>query len=121
MDKISWLVAAEQIKRLKARYFRGVDLKDWSLIRSVFAEDMVCDFRGAATDPHTGFNAVPEATGAVIHGIEDAMAAFVASGAHFRSVHHGHMPEIEITGETTAHGLWENGRASCRERVGQYV
>ena len=94
------------IRELKARYFRGIDLKDWDLIRSVFADDVECDFRGAATDPATGFNPVPEATGSIILGIEDTVAAFEASGAHFRSVHHGHMPEIEILSDTTARAIW---------------
>jgi len=106
MDDIAVLRAIEQIKVLKARYFRGIDLKDWDLIRSVFADDVECDFRGAATDPATGFNPVPEATGSIILGIEDTVAAFEASGAHFRSVHHGHMPEIEILSDTTARAIW---------------
>lgn len=106
MDDLAWLVAVERIKQLKARYFRGVDLKDWALIRSVFTDDVICDFRGAATDPEIGFNPVPEATGAIINGIEDTVAAFIASSAHFRSVHHGHMPEIEVQSERTAKGIW---------------
>ena len=106
MDEIGQLIAIEKIKILKARYFRGVDLKDWDLIRSVFAQDVVCDFRGAATNPETGFNPVPEATSAIIHGIEDTVAAFKASAAHFRSVHHGHMPEIEMVSDTSAKGIW---------------
>jgi hypothetical protein len=106
LDDIGQLLTIEKIKKLKARYFRAVDFKDWDLLRTVFAEDVLCDFRGAATDPRTGFNPVPEATGAVIHGIEDAVAAFEASGAHFTSVHHGHMPEIEIISDSQASGIW---------------
>ncbi len=41
----TWIHAAmlweiEQIKQLKARYFRGVDAEDWDLFRSVFTEDV---------------------------------------------------------------------------------
>jgi hypothetical protein len=106
LDDIGRLLAVEQIKILKARYFRAVDFKDWDLLRTVFAKDVLCDFRGAATDPRTGHNPVPEATGAVLHGIEDAVAAFEGSGAHFTSVHHGHMPEIEIISDNQATGIW---------------
>ena len=106
MNDIDRLVATEAIKVLKARYFRGVDFKDWDLLRTVFAEDVECDFRGAATDPETGFNPVPEATGEIIRGRQATIEAFAAAGAHFRSVHHGHMPEIEIISETSARGIW---------------
>jgi len=37
----------EEIKKLKARYFRGLDTRDWDLYASVFAEDVVVDLRRA--------------------------------------------------------------------------
>lgn len=106
MTEIERLAAIEDIKILKARYFRSVDLKDWALARSVFADDVECDFRGAATDPATGFNAAPEATAVVLHGIEETMTAFESAGPHFQSVHHGHDPEITVTGPDSASGIW---------------
>ena len=33
----------EKLKQLKARYFRTMDTKDWSGMRSVFADDVVMD------------------------------------------------------------------------------
>ena len=33
----------EQIKKLKARYFRALDAQDWELYASVFAPDVVVD------------------------------------------------------------------------------
>ena len=33
----------EEIKKLKARYFRGLDSKDWDLYASVFTDDVVVD------------------------------------------------------------------------------
>ena len=33
----------EAIKRLKARYFRTMDTKDWAGMRQVFTEDVVVD------------------------------------------------------------------------------
>lgn len=106
MNDLQKLVAIEQIKVLKARYFRSVDLKDWTLARSVFADDVVCDFRGAAVDPTTGFNALPDALESVLSGKEETLAAFEAVAPYFYSAHHGHDPEITITAEDSATGIW---------------
>jgi hypothetical protein len=99
-------LAIEAIKVLKARYFRSLDTKDWELMTKVLAPDVVCDFRGATTDPVTGYNPAPDATGAVITGRDTSIAAMAAGLAGVNSVHHGHMPEIEITGPNGATGIW---------------
>lgn len=41
MNTIDQLVAIEEIKALKARYFRCVDTKDWDGFGAVFATDAV--------------------------------------------------------------------------------
>ena len=82
----------EDIKRLKARYFRCLDTKDWPGLREVFTDDLVADST--------------EAGGQVVTGA-DAFIAFlqeVLAGA--TTVHQGHMPEIELTSPTTATGIW---------------
>jgi uncharacterized protein (TIGR02246 family) len=82
----------EAIKRLKARYFRCLDTKDWAGLRAVFTDDLVADST--------------EAGGRVIDGA-DAFIVFlqeVLAGA--TTVHQGHMPEIELTSPTTATGIW---------------
>ena len=106
MDELIRLAAIEDIKQLKHRYFRCVDMKDWDLIDSVFHDDFVGDFRGSATDPVSGFNAAPDATSEVIYGREATVASFRAAGATFTSVHHGHNPEITVTSPSNAHGIW---------------
>lgn len=106
MDELTRLAAIEDIKQLKHRYFRCVDMKDWDLIATVFHEDFVGDFRGSATDPESGFNAAPDATSEVLHGREATVESFRTAGAHFTSVHHGHNPEIIVTSPTTATGIW---------------
>jgi uncharacterized protein (TIGR02246 family) len=81
----------EEIKKLKARYFRSLDSKDWDLYASVFAEDVVVDLSLAG--------------GEVYRGRKDFVA--YARGLKFvQSVHHGHMPEIELTSDITASGIW---------------
>jgi hypothetical protein len=43
MRDLDWLAAAEAIRQIKARYFRGVDTADADLVRSILAEDCVLD------------------------------------------------------------------------------
>lgn len=45
MDATAKLWAIEQIKQLKARYFRSMDTKDWATLEGVFALDAVMDMR----------------------------------------------------------------------------
>lgn len=81
----------EDIKKLKARYFRSLDSKDWDTYAEVFAEDCVVDLRRAGGELHNG---------------REAFVAYARSLTLVQSVHQGHMPEIDLTGETTATGVW---------------
>ena len=81
----------EEIKKLKARYFRALDSKDWDLYASVFAPDVVVDLRRAGGELHEG---------------REAFATYATSLTIVQSVHQGHMPEIDLTSETTATGIW---------------
>ena len=89
VDPISRLVAIEEIKQLKARYFRLMDTRSWSEMAWVFTRDAHLDTDGFTADGRDGIIAFLER---VLH---DA-----------RTVHHGHMPEITITSPTTARGIW---------------
>ena len=104
MDDLDELVAIEAIRRVKARYFRGVDRGDAELVRGILAEDCVLDYRGCCTDPRSGRDFLP-AMNVVLRG----SAAWSAEGfakAGIVSVHHGHDCEIELSGATTASGIW---------------
>ena len=82
----------EAIRQLKARYFRTMDTKDWAGMRQVFTDDAVID--------------TSEAGGERVEGA-DAFMAFLQELLHgAATVHHGHMPEIELTSDTTATGTW---------------
>jgi uncharacterized protein (TIGR02246 family) len=95
VDVTERLDAIEQIKALKARYFRCMDTKDWDGFAEQFAPDAVMDMSGE----------VPEGDG-ITHG-NRAIAAFVRDAVDaVVTVHHGHMPEIEVTSPTTARGVW---------------
>ena len=92
MSTIDELADVEQLKKLKARYFRTMDTKDWEAMRTVFTDDVVVDTTQSGGDVITG---------------ADAFMAFLESTLQGAiTVHHGHMPEIEITSPTTARGVW---------------
>lgn len=82
----------EAIKRLKARYFRTMDTKDWAGMRRVFTDDVVID--------------TSEAGGERIEGADTFMTFLrgVLEGAV--TVHQGHMPEIDVVSDTEATGVW---------------
>jgi SnoaL-like domain len=47
-----------------------------------------------------------EAGGGVVHGVDEFMTFLQETLADAVTVHQGHMPEIDLTSETTAAGIW---------------
>jgi len=82
----------EAIKQLKARYFRTMDTKNWDAMRAVFCDDVVMD----STD----------SGGSVITGADTCIEFLQNTLSDVLTVHHGHMPEIDVTSESTANGIW---------------
>jgi len=82
----------EAIKQLKARYFRTMDTKDWAGMRRVFTDDAVVDTTASG--------------GSRIEGADAFMEFLSTTLKDVVTVHHGHMPEIELTSPTTARGIW---------------
>ena len=105
MKDLERLIDIESIKNLKARYFRAIDEKNWELLRAVFHDDVELDYRGAATDAF-GNNLIPDATVSVVHGADEGVKTVSGSLVGIRSVHHGHMPEIEIISKGLARAIW---------------
>jgi len=91
MSELQQLLDIEEIKRLKARYFRLMDTKSWDEYALVFAKDAVMEVPEANVENH-GREAIVRGVSTVLEGV--------------RTVHHGHMPEIELTGPDTARGIW---------------
>ncbi|MFP6663782.1 MAG: nuclear transport factor 2 family protein [Deltaproteobacteria bacterium] len=86
------LIEIEQIRQLKARYFRMLDQKKWDEWEKVFCADVTID---------TSDDGVP-----ILHGrrqFRDFLAPILEG---VMTVHHGHASEIEITGPDTATGIW---------------
>jgi len=106
MDEIARLTAVEEIKRLKALYFRAMDTKQWAQLEDVFTVDARCDFRGALHDPAEPVNEADDPLGVPPQG-RAAIIAVISEGlASTRSVHHGHMPEIIVESAEHARGIW---------------
>ena len=81
----------EELKQLKARYFRFLDTKQWEAWGEVFAPDVRMEV------PEGGVEL--DGRRAVVDGVSAALAGTT-------TVHHGHMPEITIIGPETATGTW---------------
>jgi hypothetical protein len=90
-DQLQRLLDVEEIEQLKARYFRYLDTQQWDRWGTVFTADVRME--------------VPEAD-AVLDGRDTVVSSVSAALEGARTVHHGHMPEIEITGPGTARGIW---------------
>lgn len=84
----------EDIKLVKHRYFRGIDTADMELLGTLFTNDIEVDYRGG--------NYRAQLTGRA------DMMIFLVNSFHSGALamHHGHMPEITLTGDDTAEGIW---------------
>jgi hypothetical protein len=81
----------EAIKQVKAKYFYFIDTKQWVPLRALFTADATFD---------------PEGEGAyTFDGVDGFIAGASAGLAHAISVHHGHMPIIEVDGDE-ATAIW---------------
>jgi hypothetical protein len=114
MTPLERLLALEDIKQLKARYFRCLDEKDWDGFEAVFTPDASID----ASEVMTPLDAsgVPICVDGLEPPARDRRWTY-ASAKSFAddmrvqtqgviTVHHGHMPEIRFISATTASGIW---------------
>jgi hypothetical protein len=78
------------ITAVKARYFRFIDTKNWEGLRSLFTDDADLDY------PSLGqFDSVDEAVRRLAARLVQAV-----------TIHHGHMPEVELTAPDEAVGIF---------------
>ncbi|MCK5654193.1 MAG: nuclear transport factor 2 family protein [Dehalococcoidia bacterium] len=82
----------EAIKKLKAKYWRCIDKKLWDELEDCFIENAVADY---------GKNLNFQGRKAIIQFLKDNLGSDSVI-----TVHQGHNPEIEITSDTTARGIW---------------
>ena len=89
------LVAVEEIRQLKARYFRLMDTKQWDDWADLFTEDCVV---WVEDQPDVTYTSRDQFVGSTSSILADAV-----------TTHHGHMPEItfEPAGDgDRAEGIW---------------
>jgi SnoaL-like domain len=93
----------EQIKQVKARYFRTCDAKDYVGFTDVFTSD--CLFIIDEADVET-FEDTPKRFENRING-RDAFVELTRNlHAGAVTVHQGHLGEVELTGAGTASAIW---------------
>jgi SnoaL-like protein len=87
------LVEIEQIKRLKYRYARSLDTKDWDSLARCFVEN--------ATAAYSGGQLAFEGRAAIIDFLKTVLGSTEALTSHNMS-----QPEIDLTGPDSAKGVW---------------
>jgi len=90
MDPVELLLAVEEIKQLKYRYLRTLDLKRWDDFAAVFVPEVTADYgEGLA------------------FGSREELVAFMRDslGQRMVTLHHCHHPEIDVDGDR-ATGVW---------------
>ncbi|WP_020497336.1 nuclear transport factor 2 family protein [Sciscionella marina] len=100
------LSAIEEIKRTFAARLHCLDTKQWEVYPRLHADDVVSETWSGLPDdkqPRT------ENTSNRVVGKEKltrAISAVLGGPTAVTTVHHGHTPEIELTSDTTARGIW---------------
>jgi hypothetical protein len=90
-DDVTTLLAIEEIKRLKARYFRHLDTKQWDKWGSVFTDDARLHMPDGPLDV--------QGRDVIVATVRELLGGVV-------TVHHGHMPEIDVVDAERATGIW---------------
>ena len=91
MDRLDRLEAIEEIRNLKARYFRLIDTKQWDELRGVFTADM----KVVTPDGKVWMEGGDNYAASLKFGLESAI-----------SCHQGLTGEIELLDAGNAKGIW---------------
>ncbi|MBW1901880.1 MAG: nuclear transport factor 2 family protein [Deltaproteobacteria bacterium] len=94
-EKIKYLEDVEEIKQLKYKYQRCLDTKDWDGLAETFVKDATTAF----SDGQYTLKGVDKI-------MEFLRSSPLGEDKIFIGVHHVHHPEIKITSDTTATGIW---------------
>lgn len=91
VDDLTRLVAVEEIKTLRARYWRFVDTKAWTAFRELFAPEAT--FSDHSADFHC-------------HGADDIAGRISEVLEPVFTAHHGHQHEILVQDAEHATAIW---------------
>jgi hypothetical protein len=108
MQTVEDLIALEEIKQLKARYFYTMDTKDWAGYAGTFTDDAEVDFssqQDLTAQGETQSEMLDTESWTFTGGAAVAAWLEPVLGA-VTSVHHGHDPQITLMGPDTATGIW---------------
>ena len=83
----------ELIKRLKYKYMRALDLKDWDELAECLAEDAASNYDSGKYSFEGKKNIV------------DFLKKYMDRPTQITQ-HHAHHPEIDLTSDTSAKGIW---------------
>ncbi|MCR5976663.1 nuclear transport factor 2 family protein [Gordonia jinghuaiqii] len=100
------VLAIDEIKRLFAARLRYMDTKQWHLYAGLHTDDVVSETWGGLPDdkqPRTD-----DTANRVVGNtkLADTIRALLDGPVSVTTAHHGHSPEIELTSDTTARGIW---------------
>jgi hypothetical protein len=93
-QRLQRLEDIEAIKQLKYRYWRHLDLKEWDELATCFVADATVSYGSGQYE---------------FKGVEAIMRFLRESLGKERgsvTIHHGHHPEINLTGAACATGTW---------------
>lgn len=90
MSDIERLVAVDDLKRLKSRRDRAVDMKDWATFEALHAPE-----HRSHNDGYEPWNSAAELVANVKKGLEGVT-----------TIHHSHTPDITFQSRVKASGIW---------------
>jgi len=93
-SRVAALEDLEAIKQLKYRYWRYLDLKKWDELALLFAADATVRY-SSGTYEFAGRDAI-------MRFLRESLGRERGSV----TIHHGHHPEIVLTGPDSATGTW---------------
>ncbi|MCF6386996.1 nuclear transport factor 2 family protein [Mycobacterium sp. MBM] len=91
----------EAIRRLKARYCRFLDTKDYEAWKALFAPDVVVKLDMAISAGGADGQTAPD-----LNGLDEFVPVVLGGVEHAQTKHHVHTPEIDLTSNTTASAIW---------------
>ena len=91
------LSAVEEVKRLRARYCRAMDQKDWLTLATLYSPDTVLDLRGET---------VLAGSAEPVRGADAVVAYIRESLGEGICVHISFAPDITLIGPNEARGVW---------------
>jgi hypothetical protein len=106
MDAATRLLAIEDIKQLKGRYFRFMDTKDWGALRGIFCDDAVFDARASLSIDGRGESGRAAESNDWVYHRGEVIVDFIRNAiGSSRTVHHGHCHEVDILSADEASGV----------------